>query len=69
MQTIELEIDGMHCGGCVARVSDALKKIPGVTTDKVDVGSAKIQADPAAQPAILAALDKLGFDARIKKAG
>ena len=40
MKDFTLAIDGMHCGGCVRRVQKALADVPGVTVDKVEVGSA-----------------------------
>jgi copper chaperone len=69
MKPIELAIDGMHCDGCVKRVADALKKIPGITTEKVEIGKARLQADPGRESVILAALDDIGFDARIAQSG
>jgi copper chaperone CopZ len=69
MKPIELAIDGMHCDGCVRRVSEALKKIPGVTTEKVEVGKASLKIDDGKEPVILAALEDIGFDARVAKSG
>ena len=44
MRTEHLKVNGMSCGGCVTRVTDALKAIPGVggvdvalSVGKVDV--------------------------------
>ena len=44
MQIEHLTVSGMSCGGCVTRVTDALKALPGVggvevalSTGKVDV--------------------------------
>jgi copper chaperone CopZ len=69
MKPLELAIDGMRCDGCVRRVSDALQKIPGVIPQKVEIGKAQLQAEPGQEAAILAALDDIGFDARIAKSG
>jgi len=69
MKSIELAIDGMHCNGCVQRVSDALKKIPGVLPEKVELGKARLQVAEGQEPAVLAALDNIGFDARIAQPG
>ena len=69
MKPIELAIDGMHCDGCVRRVSDALKKIPGALTENVELGKARLQVPEGQEPAVLAALDNIGFDARIAKTG
>jgi copper chaperone CopZ len=67
MKPLELAIEGMHCSGCVQRVADALKRIPGVHAEKVEIGKARLQAQPGQEQAIVAALDDIGFDARIAK--
>jgi len=69
MKPIALAIEGMHCQGCVQRVSDALQKIPGVAIEKVELGKARLQIPDGTESAVLAALDNIGFDARIAKAG
>jgi copper chaperone len=67
MKTVDIAIEGMHCGGCVKRATDALKKVAGVTPVTVGIGHARVQFDEAkATPdAAVAALEKLGFDARV----
>lgn len=64
--TLKLAIDGMHCGGCVTRVTNALKKLEGVEVRDVQVGSAEVAYDEATlQPAaITEAVNKIGFTAR-----
>jgi copper chaperone len=63
---LTLSIEGMHCGGCVNRVSQALGKVPGVTVDQVEVGSARLRFDPSAtNPASIAeAVTRIGFTAK-----
>ena len=39
MQTTELKVDGMTCGSCVASVTKALKRVPGVQDVEVDLVS------------------------------
>ena len=65
METLSLSIQGMHCGGCAAKVSAALKSIPGTTVDEVAVGSARVQFDPkkTTDSALIAAVNKVGFQA------
>ena len=65
-QPLSLSIEGMHCGGCVNRVTTALGKAPGVTVEKVEVGSALVEFDPAltSPAAIVEAVNRLGFTAR-----
>ena len=47
METKTLKIDGMSCGHCVRAVRDALGEVPGVQVQRVDVGEATVQFDPA----------------------
>ncbi|MGH7647755.1 MAG: heavy-metal-associated domain-containing protein [Gemmatimonadaceae bacterium] len=47
MERITVQIDGMSCGHCVAAVDRALRALPGVQVEQVDVGSATIAYDPA----------------------
>ena len=63
MERLGLTIGGMHCGACVRRVTAALEKIPGVQIGSVEVGSTRLEYDPAqADPAAIAgAIEKLGF--------
>ncbi len=48
MDRLTMKIDGMTCGHCVSSVDKALKKIDGVTVEKVAVGSATVSYDPTA---------------------
>lgn len=64
MDTIRLTIEGMHCGGCVRRVTAALTAVPGVTIENVSVGSAVVAADgPSAVANTVAALSDAGYKA------
>jgi copper chaperone len=66
---ITLKIDGMHCGSCVRRVSQALAAVPGVKVGEVRVGAARFTAmgEPApgadAVGLAVAALAKAGYAA------
>lgn len=62
MSEIVLNIDGMHCGACVRRVTQTLERVPGAEVVEVRIGAARVNADDAA-PAI-AALAKAGYAAR-----
>ncbi len=44
--TLTLSIEGMHCEGCVGRVTAALQGIKGVELGSVEVGSANVTFDP-----------------------
>ena len=39
---MELKIEGMHCDGCVRRVTALLKRVDGVDVEQVVVGEAKL---------------------------
>ncbi|HYX26616.1 MAG TPA: heavy-metal-associated domain-containing protein [Thermoanaerobaculia bacterium] len=66
MQPLTLQIDGMSCGHCVARVEKALSRLDGVHVRRVDLGSAEIDYDPARTPfaQIRQAIDDAGYTAR-----
>lgn len=65
MEHLNLKIDGMSCGHCVARVEKTLKKLDGVDVNRVDVGSADLLYDPAKSSfaKIREALDDAGYTA------
>jgi len=61
MREITLNIEGMHCGGCVRRVTQALERTPGTEVVEVRVGAARVKADDPG-PAI-ASIAKAGYTA------
>ncbi len=65
METVNLSIQGMHCGGCASRVSTALKSVPGATVEDVAVGSARVSFDPkkTSMAALIGVVNNLGFKA------
>jgi copper ion binding protein len=65
MQHLTLQIDGMTCGHCIARVEKSLAKLDGVQVRRVNVGSAEIDYDPARTPfaRIRQAIDDAGYTA------
>ena len=67
MQTTELKVNGMTCGSCVASVTKALKRVPGVQDVEVDLGSgiACGRGEHAAHqvPELVAALGEAGYQA------
>ena len=66
---LRLSIEGMHCEACVRRVRNALDGVNGVRVDSVQVGSAKVEFDPAAATPdeITAAVDRIGFKAQVER--
>ena len=63
---LRLSIEGMHCGACVRRVTNALTNLDGVQVDSVEVGSARMKYDGRriSPEEIVAAVDRLGFTAK-----
>lgn len=66
-EELKVSIEGMHCGACVRRVTNALQSLAGVQLDSVDVGSARMTFDPAQAPVenILSAINGIGFQAHL----
>ncbi len=65
-EKLELAIDGMHCDACVRRATAALTRAAVGVVAQVRVGSAEVNAPHEAAPALLAALEKAGFTARVR---
>jgi copper chaperone len=67
--TLKLSIEGMHCGGCIRRVTAALEAIKGVELNSVEVGSAQLNFHPEQTNAeeIAAAVNLIGFSARVEE--
>ncbi len=66
-----MRIDGMHCGSCIRRVSQALASVEGVNVEEVRLGAARVSASqgaekPAPVDLALAALAKAGYTARLE---
>ena len=65
MSEFTLRIDGMHCGSCVRRVSQALSSTEGLTVKEVRIGAARLESrQPAgAEDQAIAALARAGYPA------
>jgi len=64
---VELEIAGMHCASCVARVERALAAVPGVRAAGVNLATGRAFVTPAGplEPGpLVAAVRRAGYDAR-----
>ncbi|MBR8062108.1 copper-translocating P-type ATPase [Burkholderia ambifaria] len=71
LQTIELTIDGMHCGGCTGRVERALAAVPGVVEAAVDLDAqaATVTAQDTVEPAqVVDAISAAGYRATVREA-
>jgi copper chaperone CopZ len=68
MSEFTLRIDGMHCGSCVRRVSQALAATEGVQVGEVRVGAARLTStqNPPPVEQALAALAKAGYTAHLE---
>jgi copper chaperone CopZ len=67
MPEFTLHIDGMHCGSCIRRVSQALASVEGAQIQEVRLGAARLSTAqiPAPVDLALAALAKAGYIARL----
>jgi copper chaperone len=69
MTEITLRIDGMHCGSCVRRVSQALAGEQGVAVKEVRIGAARIESDQqSAASRAVEALARAGYKAHLEEA-
>jgi copper chaperone len=69
MAEITLQIDGMHCGSCIRRVTQAIHNAGAFDVEEVRLGAARFKAaeDAASVQAAIAALAKAGFAARVNE--
>ncbi|MBK1821733.1 heavy metal translocating P-type ATPase [Burkholderia orbicola] len=71
LQTIELNVDGMHCGGCTGRVQRALAAVPGVVDAAVDLDAhtATVTAQETVEPdQLVDAVREAGYGAAVREA-
>ncbi len=68
-ENLNIQIEGMTCASCVARVEKALKKVPGVSEVSVNLATeeAHVVADPAQVNAatLVGAVKGAGYDAEV----
>lgn len=68
MAEFTLRIDGMHCGSCVRRVTQALNATNGVQVEEVRIGAARLKSSENAPiEAAIAALAKAGYNAHLEQ--
>jgi Cu+-exporting ATPase len=67
-ETVTLDVTGMTCASCVARVERALARVPGVVSAEVNLATEQARitrlSGNAAMPALLAALHDAGYEGR-----
>jgi copper chaperone len=68
MERLELEIEGMSCGHCVAAVSEALAELPGVRVEDVRIGGARLSYEPGqvSRDEIVLAVEDAGYTAQAR---
>jgi copper chaperone CopZ len=68
MSKLELEIQGMSCGHCVAAVTEALGDLDGVNVEAVRIGSAQVEYRPelVSPEQIVLAVEDAGYSAQPK---
>ena len=66
-ETVKLDVTGMHCEKCVARVTAALEGVEGVTGVKVSLeqNDATVEGHGFDSAALVAAVEEIGFGAAI----
>ena len=66
-ETVNLDVTGMHCEKCVARVKDALEGVEGVTDVAVSLedNAATVEGHGFAIDALVAAVQAAGFEATV----
>src|SRR3954467_11900397 len=67
---IDLEVQGMTCASCVARVEKALRKVEGVADASVNLATerATVRMEASDPAAAIAAIRKAGYEARVHEA-
>ncbi|HRN61381.1 MAG TPA: heavy metal translocating P-type ATPase [Luteimonas sp.] len=64
--TIELAVEGMTCASCVGRVEREIKAVPGVVEANVNLATERATVrGTAGADALLAAIDRAGYDGRL----
>ena len=65
--TVKLDVTGMHCEKCVARVKEALEGVEGVTSAEVSLeeNAATVEGHGFASDALVDANVEVGFEASV----
>jgi Cu+-exporting ATPase len=67
--TVTLDVRGMTCASCVARVEKMLRRVPGVTAATVNLATeaATVRGVGLSDAALLASLGKAGYEASVRR--
>lgn len=66
-ETVRLDVKGMHCEKCVAKVTEALEGVEGVTSAQVSLEeeAATVEGHGFDSSALVAAVAEAGFEASL----
>jgi Cu+-exporting ATPase len=71
-EQVRFPIEGMTCTSCASRITRAVRKIEGVESVRVDLGSdsAEVAFDPSrtSLPAIAAVVRRAGYEVQLERA-
>lgn len=71
MHTVSLDVQGMHCGGCVKAVTAALQPVAGVSKVEVDLAAGRVCVAgefPQGGQALALAVTAAGYPAKLESA-
>ena len=61
-------VRGMKCGGCVAKATEAVSKLPGYVSAEFDLKSGTAVVKGGVDPqAVVSALTKVGYPAKVNQ--
>ncbi|MGV0835886.1 heavy-metal-associated domain-containing protein [Mycolicibacterium thermoresistibile] len=61
--SVELEVEGMSCGHCVAAITSAVEPLPGVEGVDVDLGGGIVRVSGTVdERTVTAAIEDCGYD-------
>ncbi len=59
-------VKGMKCGGCVAKATEAVSRLPGYQASEFDLKSASAMVKGSVNPqAVVQALNQIGYPAEV----
>jgi Cu+-exporting ATPase len=67
--TTDLDIDGMTCASCVARVESSLRRVPGVVDAQVNLATSRARVateGPVPAATLIEAVTRAGYQARVE---
>ncbi len=63
---IRFSVKGMKCGGCVAKATEAVSKLPGYQASEFDLKTASAVVKGSVDPrAVVKALSQVGYPAEV----